>query len=303
MRIFKKLNLFIYLSIFIISCNSDSTNSVVDKMNDVNAQDTSNVSVSNELFDQMIGSIPSPIELSTIIKESGAAYNSQLLSSTGKVDLFADDKYKAINLGAYSLDLGYMNLYNKSLSTLDYLSAINKVAGDLNLGSFFNLSMLQKLSSSENSEELMKESTASFRRMNSFLIEQKRGEISVLIILGSWIEGIYLTSEIARKTNDKNLKDRVAEQKIAVDNMIILLTIFKENPDFTDLISEVQTLKKLYDGVTINHVYKAPTQKIVNGEIEIIDNSTDEITYEPSTLDNISKQILMLRNKLTKTTK
>lgn len=298
-----KYFLSIPLIALLVSCGSDNRDKTAHDLNDVSENDSVIVSVSNEVFDKMINSIPSPIELGTIIKESGAAYNPSLLNKTNNVDTYMDEKYKAINLGIFTLDLGYMNLYNKSLSTIDYLNAIHNLSSDLNLSSFFDVNTLRKLSSSNNSEELMTESMASFRSMNNFLIKQKRGEVSVLVLFGSWIEGIYLTSECSKIANDANLRERLAEQKVAADNMMILLTVFENNPNFSDLIADVKSLQQLYEGVTITHIYEAPTQKMVDGELEIIDNSRNEIKFEKETINKISEKISEIRNKITKNTK
>ncbi len=286
--------------LFVFSCSSDNSASDTEKLNQLVEKDTSTAHISNELFDKMIGSVPSPLELSTVIKESGAGYSSSLLNSTNNIEKYNDDKLTAINLGVYGLDLGYMTLYNKSLSTVEYISAINKQANTLNLGQFFNFNLLEKLSSNSNTEALMTESNNSFRKMNSFLIQQRRGEISVFIILGSWIEGVYLTTQIATQNKSKELRERIGEQKKAIDNVLILLSVFKENPQFTDLIQHVQELQKLYEGVTISYVYAKPTQVEVNGEIEIVDNSKNEITITETQFQQITQKIQQIRNTLTK---
>lgn len=285
---------------FLFSCSSNDTSSDTDKLNELVKTDTSSTHISNELFDKMIGSVPSPLELSSVIKESGADYSSALLNSTTNAEKYKNDKFKAINLGVYGLDLGYMTLYNKSLSTVDYISVINKQANELNLGQFFNFNLLEKLSSGNNTEELMTESNKSFRKMNSFLIQQKRGEISALMIIGSWIEGVYLTSQIATQNKSKELKERIGEQKKAVDNVLILLSVFKDNPMFPDIIKEVEDLQKLYEGVSISYVYMEPTQVMVDGEMEIIDNSKNEIKISDLQFQQITEKIKQIRNTLTK---
>ncbi|HWY37234.1 MAG TPA: hypothetical protein VNY73_01650, partial [Bacteroidia bacterium] len=74
------------------------------------------VNVGGELF-----SIPSPLQTAMLIQKTGAAYDKTLLNSKENMNQYATDFAKALNLGIYGADLGYVNMYNKTQDAISYL--------------------------------------------------------------------------------------------------------------------------------------------------------------------------------------
>ena len=64
---------------------------------------------------------------------------------------------KAINLGVYGTDMGYINLHEKTADVFGYLKAIKGLADDLKVGHFFDLTTLKRLTdNSSNMDSLQK---------------------------------------------------------------------------------------------------------------------------------------------------
>lgn len=282
------------------SCSNEPKKDTAKELNQAFQTDSSSVEVSADVINEMIQSVPSPVELSTVLLESGAEYESSLINSIDNCDKYTTDYEKALNLGVYGLDLIYMNIYEKTLSTVNYISSVKRLADNLNVGQFFDFSLLKKMSSTNNRDSLINTSTNSFLKMNSYLRENKRGAVSALIMAGSWIEGVYISGQIAMKTQNKELRDRIGEQKIALDNILIILGTYKNDPDISKLITQMESLKKEYEKVDIIHIYKAPTTKTVDGVLITEDNSTDEIRMSDETLQNITNIIKQTRTNATK---
>src|ERR1017187_3349586 len=81
-------------------------------------------SLSDDELNNIIESIPSPIEFSSLIQNSGAKYKEALLNNTENEKKYNSQYSKALNLGIYGADLGYVNMYEKTYSAIDYLNTV-----------------------------------------------------------------------------------------------------------------------------------------------------------------------------------
>ncbi|MCC7051452.1 MAG: hypothetical protein IT239_06730, partial [Bacteroidia bacterium] len=95
---------------------------------DINLDDTAivkkTVNISTEVIHEIINSIPPPVEITSLIKESGVPFQAEILNATDNTSKYTINYYKALNLGVYGADLGYINLYEKTYQSLKYLDAV-----------------------------------------------------------------------------------------------------------------------------------------------------------------------------------
>ena len=281
--------------------------SCVNKSNDNEANELDSLktqrktTMSSEAINEIIKSVPSPIELTSLIKESGADYNSDILNNTSNANSYTKSFNKAINLGIYGADLGYINIYEKTYASIEYLNTIRSVAEDLKLGQFFDFETLKRLASNNKKlDSIVYISTSSFEKMNNYLAKQKRDNISILMLIGGWVESLHLASTVALQTYSKDLIDRVAEQKISLDQMIILLTLFKDDPAFINLSKDINRLKILFDAVKITYEYHEPVTKEVDGMLVVEDSSTSKIEVSKAQFIEIAQTIEEIRNSFIK---
>ena len=109
---------------------------------------------------------------------------------------------KAFNLGVYGTDMGYINLHEKTADVFGYLKAIKGLADDLKVGHFFDLATLKRLTdNSSNMDSLLYISTTGFAKMDNYLKENNRGNISMLILVGGWFESLYISTEVISSSN------------------------------------------------------------------------------------------------------
>src|SRR4051812_36821984 len=63
------------------------------------------LNIGGELF-----SIPSPLQTAMLIQKTGAIYDKSILNTKENMHQYANDFSKALNLGIYGADLGYVNM-------------------------------------------------------------------------------------------------------------------------------------------------------------------------------------------------
>ena len=253
--------------------------------------------ISDEMIEQILKSLPSPLEMSILIKSSGAKYSRRILNSTGNKEKYVTDYQKALNLGIYGADLAYVNLYDKKQDAITILPIVHGLADDIKIGHFFDFKSIKRLAvNSQNLDSLLYITTSNFEKMNKYLLEQERMNLSVLMLTGGWLESTYILVQIVQKNKSEELEEHIVEQKVTLDNIIFLLSVYQRNPGIGNLYNDFKELKKLFDMVEINYTYKEPTYEERDGMLVVINNSTTEIIVPDGLLDKINKRINTIRN-------
>ncbi|MFO8066827.1 MAG: hypothetical protein R6U11_04515 [Bacteroidales bacterium] len=300
----KKSPLFIVLlaiaGLFIASCQFDGKEEPIDLLTDTDLE--MDKQLTDAMIGEMITSIPNPVEMSSLLQKSGVVYSHELLNPVSNISSYNTNFQKAVNLGIYGTDLVYMNIYDRTVATLQYLRNVKDLANDLRVGQFFDYETLNRLSeSSRNIDSVLFITNSGFDRMSRYLITQNRSNIAVLISYGTWIESLYIATNVQTIPPNKDIiYRRIGEQKIVLDNMILLLNNYSKDPNFVELFEDALKLKMIFDKVTISYHYSEPTIKEVDGEVVIMDNSRSEVNINQEIIDDISEQVTHIRDNMIK---
>ncbi len=253
--------------------------------------------LSENVVNDMIQNISSPVEMANQIMKSGAKFDQSVLNDAEKMKDYNTSFKRALNLGAYSADLGYINTFNKNSVVVSYLLAVKDLADGLNVGQFLDFNTLSRLAKNNtNLDSLKLLSVSSFNEIDRYLREQKRSNVSTAIVAGAWIEGIYITCRVIEQTNDPELINRLGEQKdIASILLIILNNYSKGDSNFQSLVSKLDDLKKIYDDVRITTEFGAPETKEVDGMLIIEQNEITHVEITPEQVAQIIDKVKVAR--------
>ncbi len=307
LKIFSKMTnklVLISLSCFIMlgSCKSDGSKNkegleVPDSV--LNVEES--MEVSDEAMEDIVQNIASPVETAALIKTLGVPFSKDYLASADDIEKYATNYQKAFALGVFGADLGYINMYNKNSSVLDYITAIKKLADGINVGQFFDFSTLKRLASnSQNLDSLMYISVHSFNEMDSYLRENKRGNLSALMITGVWIEGLYLATQVAKERPEQNLVQSIGEQKTILNQLMLILENYRGAPYINDVIKNVKTIKDEFDNIKITIEVGEPESVVKDGKLMIIQNEKSIVHISDQQLEAIINKAENVRNELTK---
>ena len=291
----------IIVSLLLFSCTQKNS---IDEMGLQQSLDSlKNVTpqIDQESVASVLQQIPSPLEISMLLKQSGTAYNRSALNSPDHLSRYNSSYQKALNLGIYGADLGYTNLFGKNVDGIRYLSAIKSLANDLNIGQFFDAGTISRLvTHSSDLDSLLLVTTQSFNKINQHLQNQNRSNLSVLLLIGGWMEAMQIICEVAAQdTGNRALIERIGEQKIVLEQLVLLLSFYTSDPNMTALYQDFEELKTIYDKIEITFTYVESTVKIVNGVAVITDNSTTTIQISEADALAIKEKINSIRTKMT----
>ncbi|MBS4014099.1 MAG: hypothetical protein KGZ97_10155 [Bacteroidetes bacterium] len=288
----------ILIALLFTACVNSNKNEASDHLDDTDM--IASTKLTDENIGEMISSIPNPVEMSSLLQKSGVVYSQELLNPANNLSGYNTNFKKALNLGVYGTDLVYMNIYDRTVATLQYLRNVKDLAGDLRVGQFFDYETLNRLSeSSKNIDSVLFITNSGFDKMSRYLIDQKRSNIAVLISYGTWIESMYIATNVQTIPPNKDIiYRRIAEQKVILENMTLLLNNYRKDPNFADLFNDLLDLIKAFDNVKIQHIYIPPTIQEINGSVVIIDNSRSEIFITQEMVDEIAKKVSEIRTKI-----
>lgn len=266
--------------------------------------DTVNVkkpTISEEVISTILQQIPSPLEISVLLKESGSKYERELLNNPDNLSKYNSNYRKALNLGIYGTDLGYTNIYEQNQDGLAYMGTIKDLANGLNIGQFFEVETIRRLASnSSNLDSLLLITTQNFNEINHYLQEQDRANLSVLFLTGGWIEAMHIVADVAANNpTNKELQEKVGEQKIILENIMLLLSFYSDvDQNMKQLQKDMEPLHQEYKNVEIIKTYKESTFEIVDGVMVIKDNSSSEIKITEQNIKNIKDHINSIRQTI-----
>jgi len=210
------------------------------------------IEISEEVMQDIVQNISSPVEMAAMIKDLGVPYSIKYISSTNRVGNLTTSYQQSLNLGIYAADLGYLNMYNKTTAVIDYLTAIKTLSDQIKVGQFFDFTTLKRLATnSKNLDSLMYISVHSFNQMDKYLHSNNRTNLSALMVTGVWIEGLYLGTQVYKISPNKELAERIGEQKLTLDQLMLILDKFQKDKQYTKLLEELQLLKTLFNSVNI----------------------------------------------------
>ena len=289
------------------ACSSPPTADEDDIMNaEATKEKAKKEEMSNDAIKDIIRKIPSPLEMSNIVKKSGVAFSKDMLSDANKVSNYSTNFQKALNLGIYGADLGCINVYEKTHLSMGYVEAVKLLSDELKIGQFFDFATLQRLvNNTKDSDSLLYISTLGFASMHNYLNDRDRSHLSVLILVGGWIESVYIAGNITSidSTADffnqyPDLADRIGEQKLILGDILNLLTQYEDLPGFGDLVTRFTELREIYERVNIIYKYHAPEIWEEVGMLVVQDKSEITVEIEPEHLKKILSKVQAMRNNI-----
>ena len=200
-------------------------------------------------------------------------------------------------MGVYGADLNYASVFEQTTETMLYLQCSRTLGKELGVEDIFDEQTIERIEYNLELDDSMQVIISEvFWKMNSYLEEEDRENISTLIIAGGWIEGVYLSTQLARiAPENEALKKRIAEQKYSLENLIGLLESYENNEMAEDILEELKELKQSFDKISSNKT---------NGENTVDENGVTtiggaiELQMDNALLEEITAKIVEIRTDI-----
>jgi hypothetical protein len=287
---FYPLSIFLVFLVLAFSAGCKSGGKKVSQ--DVNIED---FVTEDDIFDdidkakKIFYSLPSPLETAMLIKSAGAEYDEELLNSLDNVNEYTTSKAMALNLGIYTTDLSFASLFDQTQTSINYMGASRRMAEGLDISEAIDNETMDRLESNlQNRDIVMDIISETFLNSSSYLKENERQDVAAIVLVGGWIEGLYLATKLVGESGveDNKLVDRILEQKLSFNIVQRMLDDNKEketgetNEDIIELISELQDLKAAFDKVKVETTESEPVKEGDNTVTTIRSTTTVSVTPE-----------------------
>ena len=215
---------------------------------EVNVQDTVLLDMP-ELDPDMAYSVPTPNELFAVIKETGVLYDGTILNAPENIEKYSSKKIQALNFGVYFTDLAFASSFSENASILSYFGTIKILSDDLGISNALDAAIYEKVEANlenDDADSLLFLSNDTYFQAYSYLEENERGSTLALIVLGGWIESLYIMTNLGEYEEGSNLIARIGEQKLTVGNLMGFMMKYQDDSNVAEVMEELADIEELF---------------------------------------------------------
>jgi outer membrane murein-binding lipoprotein Lpp len=292
----------VIVSVTIITgCGSNKKNKDTEEVTieslEIDEQLIKDVKTVKEIF----YSLPSPLETAMILKQAGAVYNEELLNPAENVTNYVTNKSMALNLGVYTTDLSYASLFDQTQATINYMNASKRMAEGLGILNAIDENVIERLEANINNRDVIMDIISeTIMNSSSFFEENDRQAMSTIVLVGGWVEGLYIATNLVGPDVDLNnneLVNRIIDQKLTLSTVLSLLDENKDNEDVITVMTSVNELKAIFEKIEIT---SSKIEPVTDDETNVTTlKSKTEVKMKPKTYYELKEKVKIIRNNFT----
>ena len=194
--------------------------------------------------------LPSPIEISLLIKKSGVHFREDLLNSMENLPGYSTSSSRAIALGVYCADLSYASLNEQYQISIEYMNVSRSLAESLGILRTVGQDKVRLLESNVTNKELIVDIVSEiYMESNQQLREQDRYSLSALMLIGGWVECMYIATQSVNlnKKSHEELINQILDQKLSLESIKTVLRDNQADPIIKPIYQNVLQLEKLFE--------------------------------------------------------
>ncbi len=208
--------------------------------------------------------LPTAFEVTEMLNRIDAAYILDICNAKDNVDKYVTEAKRAMNMGVYSADLCYASTYNQQANVMEYTQTIRGLVDALDMTQAVDPELATKMEDNENNKEAMTELISnSFYDSYDYLNKHSRGPVSLMIVAGSWVEGLYIATHISDDTFDnKEMVKILLSQKEPLEKLVGLLDQNLGDSNIKELRALLEPLNAIYSKTDANSITEDSMQAI-----------------------------------------
>lgn len=236
-----------------------------------------------ENVERTIKDIPSPSEIPYIIQGTGADFNPNIVNSHQKYESYTiSAKKAAFNLGIYATDIGYLSSYGKTQEALNYMDVCLKLTETVGAKDAIDFNVLERFEINlSNPDSLAVIINEVISNSDTYLQNNERNNIAALVIGGTFVEALYISTQIINTYPKDMLPDdlrlqvlspmvqMLVKQKDALKDVIELLESVDDKDEWEQ--ATINSLTELYDNYTkfdpMARIQEGKGNEVLNDEV------------------------------------
>lgn len=236
---------------------------------------------------------PSPMETASLIKRSGAHFHPDALNPAASSAQYTTSDRQAINLGIYGADLSYATIFEENSTCIDYLEAIQSLSSSLGVTDVLNEDVMNSVEENRNDRQaLIGIVSETFYDLNERLKFNGQEDLAGLVVASGWIEGMYLATRHLEEAPSE-LKQRIAEQKLTLDDVMRLCRSYEQTAELTGLLNAMAPIEAAF-GQVVTQEGESTTNREDSGSFVIGGGPT--YSADDATILAIAASVASVRN-------
>jgi len=285
----------IVFAFFFAGCTNKSTPQNNDVFEEIKAQPTIQFNPADYKEEDIVFyNLFSPVDLTYLITKDQSFYNSTLLNPLNNITNYNESFKAALNLGVYGADLSYLWLFNQSQQAHSYLTAIQQLSDQLGIPrEFVDFTYANAESNSNELDSLIRIARDSYYTAEKYLKENNREHAASLILLGGWIETLYIAVNMNQNPTQEIIS-RIATQKFSSNSLYKLLQNSQNESSISEYLLLVKKMNNLFEDLGIIYPPKSLVIDTANRKILLADGARIELTAEQ--IEKIRNLTILIRN-------
>lgn len=195
--------------------------------------------------------LPSTFEVVEMLNNAGASYILAIANPVSNVDKYFTHKDQAINLGIYVADLSYASTYNMQQDIMNYMEVTEQLVKELGIAGAFSISFIEDVEANiNNKDKLVELITDAFYNTYEYLVKHDKEDLSLLVVAGAWIEGLYISTNISETTfQDTEIVKAIMNQKQPLAKLLELLKPHTNHETIQQLLIDLEPIFEVYNNI------------------------------------------------------
>ena len=230
------------------------------------------------------------VEMSSLFESVNAVFDQDLLNNSDKATDYITSSKKALNLGVYAVELSYCRIFEQFEMAGRYFSAMQKLSEELGIPSDFFVNTAKRFERNINDKDsLIKIANEVYMTTDSYLKENEQFSASAQIVLGGWVEAVYIASNVALESKDLDIIERFSEQKYSLKNLLDMLSNYSDDEVVNHYIKKLKEIEVAYNSFVLN----------IKGEVDPGTAEAKKITNEAlGKIREINEMVKNLRQEI-----
>ncbi len=293
----RRWGLWSVLLLLLYSCGGKTTSQLEENMESSEERKEQISPRDKAKIEKMIYSIPSPVQAALLLEKTGARFDNKYMNPVSKVSSYQTSAQIALNIGVYGADLAYTNVYKKHVEALKYFSTIQKLGDKIGIGYVFTADLMKRFEINQNDQDsLIAITTDSFTEVHSYLKKNNQEELIALMLVGGWIEALYISCQIWEANPNKALAILIAEQKFSLNDVIEVVKSSPKVPELSKILKDLNELLREFNKIRASYAYEK-TELKKEKKLAVIENQT-KLAFNNDTIKRISKITEKIRNSI-----
>ncbi len=218
-----------------------------------------------EQIEEVLYEIPPPSEIPYLLQATGADFDENLINDESKVDQYrTTERVSSLNLGVYATDMGYLSSYDKTQEAMNYLTTSKTLADHLGITGAFDVELLKRFEDNLGSKDSLSAIIdESMTKTDEYLKNDARNKIAAMVLTGSFIEGLYISTELVRTYPHDLPEDArnliliplvmvILKQEKPLGDLIKLMESIDSDGSNSSLIEDLKDLQSSFEKLNIN---------------------------------------------------